>query len=183
MVYVTPRKQRFMDQIFRVPDLVFCYIDDIVIMSNTIEEHKKIVLQRLQDNRFDLWSIGGQLWYLGYTVNKNGCKPPHERVAAIVAHPSILPSMHPKCDPSVIIERTNFFVIRRRMIKGKCKDSGKRNSFRGLQDQSYVSGPARSSRPDCSFSFRQGCFGYGYRCFVGKKNWQPVATWFFFPEN
>lgn len=106
-------------------DFIFCYIDDIIIMSNTMEEHKKhllIVLQRLQDNRLFVnvsKCVFGRpkVNYLEYTINKDGFKPLHERVPAIVAYPEpkifiecrcffgnfkLLPWMHWKCCLSAI---------------------------------------------------------------------------------
>jgi cleavage and polyadenylation specificity factor subunit 1 len=75
--------QRFMDL-----DFVYCYIDDI-IMSESPEQHRehlRIVLSRLLHGlsiNISKCCFGqSKVHYLGYTINKNGCKPHTGRVTA-----------------------------------------------------------------------------------------------------
>lgn len=83
--------QRYMDSIFRHLDFVFCYIDDILIMSETEEQHRKhltIVFQLLQQNGLTInvnkCHFGqSEVTYLGFFINAAGIKPPTERVSAI----------------------------------------------------------------------------------------------------
>lgn len=72
---------------------------------------------------------------------------------------------------------TIFFVIRSRMIKGKCHELPQAKKL-SLQDQSKTSGSMCSSRPDCFFGSHHRCCGHSCRRFVGATNWRSVeATW------
>lgn len=101
--------QRFMDMVLRNLDFVFCYIDDILIASNSEEEHKQHViqvLQRLQEyglviNISKCQFAKSEVIYLGHTINKFGCKPPEDRIDAI--------SNYPK--PNTIAELRRFLGI------------------------------------------------------------------------
>jgi hypothetical protein len=92
LMNTTQTFQRFMDAIFRDLDFVYCCIDNIIVMSEFPEQHRenlRVVLPPLQQY---LLSINisnccfgqSEVKYLGYTVNKDGCKPPTERVATIM---------------------------------------------------------------------------------------------------
>ncbi len=37
--------QRFMDRLFKHPPFVFCYLDDLIIASHTLEEHHEHLRQ------------------------------------------------------------------------------------------------------------------------------------------
>lgn len=101
--------QRYMDMILRGLDFVFCYIDDILIASNSEEEHLQHVdqvLHRLKDHGLILnlkkCTFGKpEVTYLGHTINKSGCRPPEDRINAI--------SNYPK--PTTILELRRFLGI------------------------------------------------------------------------
>lgn len=87
--------QRFMDGILRGLDFAYCYIDDIIIMSHNEEEHQQHldeVFRRLQHAHLCI-NINkcvfgvSEVTYLGYVINKDGCKPPTDRVEAINQFP------------------------------------------------------------------------------------------------
>jgi hypothetical protein len=100
--------QRFMNTIIRNLDFVYCYIDDIVIMSEPQEQHREhlcIVLSRLQHGlsiSASKCSFGqGEVQCLAYTVIKDGCKSPSERV---------VPIMHNK-EPDTLVDLRRFLAI------------------------------------------------------------------------
>ncbi|KAE8902705.1 hypothetical protein PF005_g12889 [Phytophthora fragariae] len=79
-------------------DLDFCwvYLDDIMILSSSFEEHLRIVLQRMHDNRLTIHLIKSKIGataveYLGYVISCNGISPMHSKVDAIqrIAPPRI----------------------------------------------------------------------------------------------
>lgn len=84
--------QSYMDSTLRGLTFVYVYIDDILIMSDTREQHRehlRIVLERLtRAGRtinvskciFDATEVD----FLGYRISKYGCKPPIERVTAVI---------------------------------------------------------------------------------------------------
>ena len=83
--------QRLMDQIFGEIPHVFVYIDDILVASETEDEHLKdlkIVLDSLRENGLETnrkkCVLGcSSLEFLGYKVDVNGISPLPERVATI----------------------------------------------------------------------------------------------------
>lgn len=87
--------QRFVDEVLRGLDFVFCYIDDILIFSADQETHKKHlreVFSRLRD--FGLVLNPGkcvfgasQVNFLGYEISADGTKPLPEKVEAIKNFP------------------------------------------------------------------------------------------------
>lgn len=87
--------QRFMDSVLRGLDFCHCYIDDILIASNNESEHRehiRIIFERLQKfglviNVAKCFFGQSEVRYLGYTVNKDGIKPPDDRVQVIVNYP------------------------------------------------------------------------------------------------
>ena len=87
--------QRFMDMIFRDFDFAFCYIDDIIIFSDSHEqhlEHLQKVLERLREFALTInaskCTFGqSEVTFLGYVINQFGYRPPPERVQAIVDYP------------------------------------------------------------------------------------------------
>lgn len=84
--------QRYIDLAMRDFNFVFAYVDDILIASSNLEEHKchlRQVFQRL--DKFGLrlnlekCSFGvTELEFLGHTVNAKGIGPTEDRVKAIV---------------------------------------------------------------------------------------------------
>lgn len=83
--------QRFINEVFIGLNFCFVYIDDILIASNSEEEHKDhlhLVLQRLQ--KFGLTinvqkSVIGEktVKFLGYNISEKGTIPDEERVTVI----------------------------------------------------------------------------------------------------
>lgn len=87
--------QRYIHQALGDLDFVFSYIDDILIASSSIEEHKshlRIVFDRLSKAslrlNLDKCVFGHtEVEFLGYSINKEGIKPIPERVRAILDFP------------------------------------------------------------------------------------------------
>ena len=89
--------QRFIDKVIGqdlVPN-VFVYLDDIIVVSKTFEEHMKIldiVLSRLEKAGLTLsldkckW-VMPKLKYLGYVVDENGLHVDPDKVADIINYP------------------------------------------------------------------------------------------------
>ena len=83
--------QRFMDHILRGLDFVFCYVDDILIASPSMEEHLchlRVVFERLSAHGVLLnpskCTFGQDtIPFLGHQVTAGGIKPLEDRVAAI----------------------------------------------------------------------------------------------------
>ncbi|CAG4987669.1 unnamed protein product [Parnassius apollo] len=84
--------QRFIHEVLHGLDFVFAFIDDLLVASpdkETHETHLRTVLQRLEDNGITInpsKCIFGQqeVQFLGFTVSKEGKKPPAEKVRAII---------------------------------------------------------------------------------------------------
>lgn len=83
--------QRFMNEVLRGLDFCYAYIDDILIASKDLEEHKvhlRQLFQRLQSFGLTI-NIGkcefgrSQLCFLGYLVTPNGLSPNPQRVEAL----------------------------------------------------------------------------------------------------
>lgn len=87
--------QRVMDQILRGLSFAFVYIDDILIASNTCEEHLQhleIVLQRLDEygmtiNIAKCEFMADQLDFLGHHLDADGIRPKQSKVSAIRQFP------------------------------------------------------------------------------------------------
>ena len=83
--------QRFMDTILANTPNVFVYLDDILVASETEEEHIKDihnVLQQLSNHNLRITVekcefFKTTLQFLGYEISTNGIRPPKERVDAI----------------------------------------------------------------------------------------------------
>ena len=83
--------QRFMDQVLRGLDFCYVYIDDVLIASNTPEEHK--VHLRLVLQRFEQYGIlinpakcvfgASELHFLGHHVTPTGVTPLPQQVQTI----------------------------------------------------------------------------------------------------
>ncbi|XP_025158377.1 uncharacterized protein LOC112589413 [Harpegnathos saltator] len=87
--------QRHMNNILRGINFAACYVDDIIVFSDSHEEHLQhldAVLRVLQENNFPVHATKfffGQdsVRYLGYTVSQTGLKPPLDGVTAIQQFP------------------------------------------------------------------------------------------------
>ena len=87
--------QRFMDEVLHGLDCIFVYLDDILVASNTVEEHHihlEEVLKRLQQHGLVLHLekcvfFASSVDFLGQHVTAEGIRPLETRVAAIEAHP------------------------------------------------------------------------------------------------
>lgn len=87
--------QRLVDSVLRGLDFCHCYIDDIIIASSDEiqhREHLKIVFEKLQSagltiNVSKCYFGQSEVRYLGYTVNKDGIKPPDDRIQAMTEYP------------------------------------------------------------------------------------------------
>jgi len=90
--------QRFINNIFSKlinDNKILLYLDDILIATETIEEHLKIlkdVFQIATQNklmfRLDKCSfLYEEITYLGYTVNKNGIRPSKHNIDSVLNYP------------------------------------------------------------------------------------------------
>ena len=94
-VKTTPAQfQAAMDKILVGIDGVFCYIDDILIISNTVEQHLKIlkaVFERLVKYNVNLNKMKCKFFqevqYLGHQLCAEGIRPLQNKVEAIVGAP------------------------------------------------------------------------------------------------
>ena len=87
--------QRFMDQVLRGLDFVHVYIDDVLIASNTLEEHMKhlhAVFNRLSDYgivvnpekcEFGVSSVE----ILGHSIDHKGIRPLPQKLSIIADYP------------------------------------------------------------------------------------------------
>jgi hypothetical protein len=87
--------ERYIDSIFRDLDSVYCYVDDILVASETEEDHKKhlhLLLQRLSDFNINT-NLSKCLFgatvvpFLGYLISKDGIRPLPQRVETIRNYP------------------------------------------------------------------------------------------------
>lgn len=83
--------QRRMDNLLRHLPFVKCYVDDWIVHSTSREEHMehlKIIFNILRENRLTINLNKCQLakpsvTYLGYVIDKNGFRPPQDKIQAI----------------------------------------------------------------------------------------------------
>lgn len=91
-------QQRLMDKLF-TPDFdnkVFCYLDDIVIISETFEEHisllmkvhEKLALANLTINFEKSLFFKKELKYLGFIVDEYGLRADPDKIKAILEYPT-----------------------------------------------------------------------------------------------
>lgn len=105
--------QRLMDHILRDLKFAYAYLDDILIASKNLEEHKqhvKLVFEKLQNYGIVInpskCNFGkSEVKFLGFTVNENGIRPPPERVEVINQYK--LPNR--VCDLKRFMGMINFF--------------------------------------------------------------------------
>ena len=84
-----------MDEVLEGLDCIFVYLDDILVASNTVEEHHihlEEVFKRLQQHGLVLHLekcvfFASSVEFLGQHVSAEGIRPLGARVAAIAAHP------------------------------------------------------------------------------------------------
>jgi hypothetical protein len=92
-------QQRLVDMLFYGPEFenkVFVYIDDIIIVSPTFEQHIFLLVRVLEKLRMANLTISykkcqffrNKLKYLGYVVDHNGLHPDPEKVEAIINYPT-----------------------------------------------------------------------------------------------
>lgn len=92
-------QQRLVDALFYGPEFehrVFVFIDDVIIVSNSFEQHMSLlnlVLQKLKMANLTINSkksqfFRRQLKYLGYIVDSNGLQPDPEKVQSILNYPA-----------------------------------------------------------------------------------------------
>lgn len=87
--------QRYVDSIFRDLPFLFIYIDDILIMSNSPDEHEthlRAVFSRLQEHGLTIntsKSVLGknEVQFLGYLINSDWYKASQDRIQAILDFP------------------------------------------------------------------------------------------------
>lgn len=87
--------QRYIDSIFRCLDFVFIYIDDILVMSEDADQHKRHleqVFQKLNENKLSINTkkcIFGQseVKFLGYDLSSEGFTANTNKIQAIMEHP------------------------------------------------------------------------------------------------
>ncbi len=87
--------QRFMDSLFKHLPFVFCYLDDIIIASHTLEEHHEhlrqifTILQEngLQINPAKCVFAAAAVEFLGHRVDQHGVRPLQRHVQAISDFP------------------------------------------------------------------------------------------------
>lgn len=88
-------QQRLMDEVLRGLPFVFCYLDDVLVASRSVEEHRCHLMQvferikkfglvvNLKKSEFGTSSID----FLGHHVTSEGIKPRSEKVNAILQYP------------------------------------------------------------------------------------------------
>ena len=87
--------QRMMDEILSDLDFAFVYMDDVLVASRTMDEHKehfRVLFRRLADHDLVVSPTKCQfgqtkIEFLGHTVSKDGIEPLPEKVAAIAQFP------------------------------------------------------------------------------------------------
>lgn len=88
--------QQTMDAMLASLNGVICYLDDIIVVGKTYEEHKQnlnAVLQRIQEWGFRLRAskckfFMQELNYLGFIIDSNGRRPNPQKVEAITTMPA-----------------------------------------------------------------------------------------------
>ena len=89
--------QRLMNKIFAdvLGVFVLVYLDDILIFSNSLEEHwghLRLALQKLRDAKLHgrlhkCEFLKDRVEYLGFDISANGMQPSHSKIAAILDWP------------------------------------------------------------------------------------------------
>ena len=102
--------QCLMDYILCDLNFAYAYLDDILLASKDLEQHLKVVLERLKNyeiviNPSKCNSGKSKVTFLGFRVNKNGIRPPSEKVKVITE--CKLPER--ACDLKRFLGMINFF--------------------------------------------------------------------------
>jgi hypothetical protein len=105
--------QRYIHRALRDLEFVYVYIDDILIASSSIEEHKehlRVVFQRLREFKLFLnpskCVLGAEeIVFLRHTINRDGIKPIPDKVAAI----QNMPKPHTVADLRRFLGALNFY--------------------------------------------------------------------------
>jgi hypothetical protein len=87
--------QRFMDSLFKHLPFVFCYLDDLIIASHTLEEHHEHLQQiftihkknGLQINPVKCMFASAPVVFLGYRVDQHGVRLLQRHIQAISDFP------------------------------------------------------------------------------------------------
>jgi hypothetical protein len=87
--------QGFMDCLFKQLPFVFCYLDDLIIASHTLEEHHEHLRQNftilqengLQINQAKCMFATAAVEYMGHRVDQHGVRPLQRHVPAISDFP------------------------------------------------------------------------------------------------
>ena len=122
--------QRFINSIFQDLNYVYCYIDDILVASETPEqhtEHLRIVFQRLLTagvtvNAAKCTFGAKEIEFLGYLVSEQGIQPLPDKVRAILEYPK----------PKTVVELRRFLGMvnyYRRNIKNAAEDHAILNEY------------------------------------------------------
>ncbi|KAE9036993.1 hypothetical protein PR003_g17257 [Phytophthora rubi] len=90
-VATAPEFQAVMNRCLGDFDFCWVYLDDLLILPSSFEEHvqhMRIVLQRLHDNGLTIHPIKSKIGatavkYLGYVISCDGVSPMHSKVDAI----------------------------------------------------------------------------------------------------
>jgi hypothetical protein len=93
--------QRFMDSLFKHFPFVFCYLDDIIIASHTLEEHHDHLRQEngLQINPAKCVFAAAAVEFLGHRVDQDGVRPLQRHVQAEQPRPPWRPRYHWRTQP------------------------------------------------------------------------------------
>ena len=117
--------QKALESIFRDIPGLFIYMDDLLLYSNTVEEHEEIVqkvLEKLHQNGMAIsldkcvWQQG-KVEYLGYVIDQNGLRPMPKKLDAI----SKIPVPTKQKDLLAFLGAANFY----RRNLGKLKRENK----------------------------------------------------------
>lgn len=154
--------QRFMDSILRDFDFAFCYLDDVLLASNSPEQHRQhleLILNKFLEFGIKLnldKCVFGQpnVNFLGHVVDGSGIKPLPEKVKAIIDYPE------PKtiCELRRFLGMINFY---RRAIPHAAKEQRKLTALFGSskkRDKTPVpwTPDLRSAFNNCKFAL-QNC--------------------------
>ena len=72
--------QRFMESLLKHLPFVFCYLEDIIIASHTLEEHLRQIFTILQENgqinpAKCVFAAAAAVEFLGHRVDQDGVRP------------------------------------------------------------------------------------------------------------
>ena len=152
--------QRMMDQIMQGVDNIFIYMDDILVASSTLEEHRgdlREVLRRLAEhglvlNREKCVFAAPSVEYLGHVVTAKGICPLGTRVEAI----SSFPEPATRGELQRFLGMVNYY---RRFIRGAA------NILKPLTDATR--GPGGTSTPLTMVADMQQAFAAAKSALVG----------------